>query len=348
MMPGMSFITQSTSTERLVEASREIVRSEAASIASVADKLDQRVADAIRLILKCTSEGSAGEGFAGSVVVSGIGKSGLVGQRISASFASTGTPSHFLHPVEAVHGDLGRVRRHDVALLLSYSGETDEVVRLLDGLKRQQIPLIAITSSLQSTLGKLADITIELGRIEEVCPHGLAPTTSVNCISAVGDALVLGVMSVRQFSREDFAAFHPGGSLGRKLLKVHQVMDFKLGQNFTPLSEELTVREVLDRDANTGRRAGAVVLVDQSGVLSGVFTDGDLRRHLKSDPNLLNTPVRTLMTRNPKRIHKDALASDALAILNQYRIDELPVIDDAGKPIGLIDVQDLVRLRIVD
>jgi arabinose-5-phosphate isomerase len=347
-MPGMNSMTNATSTDALVKAAREALRSEAASIASVADKLDHRVADAIQLILQCTTEGPAGEGFAGSVVVSGIGKSGLVGQRISASFASTGTPSHFLHPVEAVHGDLGRVRRHDVALLLSYSGETDEVVRLLDGLKRQQIPLIAITASRQSTLGKLADITIELGRIEEVCPHGLAPTTSVNCISAVGDALVLGVMSVRRFSKEDFAAFHPGGSLGRKLLKVHQVMDFKLGQNFTPLSDDLTVREILDRDASTGRRAGAVVLVDKSGVLSGVFTDGDLRRHLKSNPNLLGAPIHTLMTRNPKRIHKDALASDALAIFNQYRIDELPVIDDANKPIGLIDVQDLVRLRIVD
>jgi arabinose-5-phosphate isomerase len=344
----MSSISESTSTDALVEAAREVVRSEAASIASVAEKLDGRVAEAIRLILKCTSEGPAGEGFAGTVVVSGIGKSGLVGQRISASFASTGTPSHFLHPVEAVHGDLGRVRRHDVALLLSYSGETDELVRLLDSLKRQQVPLIAITSSSQSTLGKLADITIELGRIEEVCPHGLAPTTSVNCISAVGDALVLGVMSVRQFSKEDFAAFHPAGSLGRKLLKVHQAMDFKLGQNFTPLAETLTLREILDRDTGTGRRAGAIVLVDKAGVLSGVFTDGDLRRHLKTNPHVLDAPIQTLMTRNPKRIHRDALASDALAILNQYRIDELPVVDDAARPVGLLDVQDLVRLRVVE
>jgi arabinose-5-phosphate isomerase len=282
------------------------------------------------------------------VVVSGIGKSGLVGQRISASFASTGTPSHFLHPVEALHGDLGRVRRSDVALLLSYSGETEEVVRLLDGLKRQQVPLIAITSSRQSTIGKLADITIELGSIEEVCPHGLAPTTTVNCISAVGDALVLGVMSLRKFSREDFAAFHPGGSLGRKLLKVHQVMDFKAGENFTPLAETLTLRQILDLDSPAGRRAGAVVLVDGAGALSGVFTDGDLRRHLKADANVLSVPVSTLMTRNPKHIHKDALASEAAAIFNKYRIDELPVIDDARRPVGLIDVQDLLRLRIVE
>jgi arabinose-5-phosphate isomerase len=329
----------------LLAGAREVVRSEAASIASVADQLDGAIVEAIQRIHRQTDDAAS---HPGNVVVSGVGKSGLVGQRISASFASTGTPSHFLHPVEALHGDLGRVRRNDVALLLSYSGETDEVVRLLDLLKRQQIAVVAITSSRQSTLGKLADITIELGRIEEVCPLRLAPTTSVNCISAVGDALVLGVMSLRKFSKEAFAEFHPGGTLGRKLLKVHQVMEFKVGENFVPLPETLTLREVLDRDPTSGRRAGAVVLVDGAGMLSGVFTDGDLRRQVKSDPAFLGAAVGTLMTRNPKRVHAEALASEALALLNRYRIDELPVVDDAGRPVGLIDVQDLVRLRVVE
>ncbi len=329
-------------TERaggLLDAAREVVRSEAASIGMVGEQLDHAIVDAIELIFAKSS---------GNVVVSGVGKSGLVGQRISASFASTGTPSHFLHPVEALHGDLGRVRRSDVALLLSYSGETDELVRLLDFLKRQQVVVVAITSSRESTLGRLADITIELGRIEEVCPHGLAPTTSVNCISAVGDALVLGVMSLRQFSKEEFAEFHPGGTLGRKLLKVHQVMEFKVGENFAALSETLTLREVLDRDQTTGRRAGAVVLVDGEGILSGVFTDGDLRRHLKGNEGVMGARMATLMTRKPKRVHREALASEALGLLNRYRIDELPVVDDAGRPVGLVDVQDLVRLRIVE
>jgi arabinose-5-phosphate isomerase len=342
----------------LLAAARAMVRSEAASIGAVADKLDRRIAQAIRLIFERTSPGGTGGGGAvakgagggdGMLVISGLGKSGLVGQRISASFASTGTPSHFLHPVEALHGDLGRVRRHDTALLLSYSGETDELVRLLDLLTRQQVPTLAITGSRSSTLGRLAGITIELGSIEEVCPHGLAPTTTVNCISAVGDALVLGVMSLRRFSREDYAMFHPGGSLGRKLLKVHEVMEFKLGQNFDTVRETLTVREILAKDPTTGRRAGAVVIVDPAGKLAGVFTDGDLRRHLRtSAPALLDLPIAAVMTRNPKCIHKDALASEALALLNQYRIDELPVIDDQGRAIGLIDVQDLVRLRIVE
>ncbi len=334
----------------LLRAAREIVRSEAASIASVADKLDAAAVRAIRLIFERTDEARGQHGF---VAVTGVGKAGLVGQRISASFASTGTPSHFLNPVDALHGDLGRVRRNDVALLLSYSGETDELVRLLDFLKRQQVAMVAVTSTRASALGKFADITVELGKIEEVCPHGLAPTTTVNCISAVGDALVLGVMSLRQFSREDFAAFHPGGALGRKLVKVSQVMEFKIGENLEAMAETMTVREVLARDPVTGRRAGAVIVVDAAGLLSGVFTDGDLRRQLRAGGGgggtaLLDRQLSAVMTRNPKRIHIEALASEALAILNKFRIDELPVVDDAGRPVGLVDVQDLVRLRVVE
>jgi arabinose-5-phosphate isomerase len=339
------------SAEELLAGAREVVRSEAASIAAVAETLTEAAARAIVLIHERTrGDGGGGAHGGGTVVLSGIGKSGLVGQRISASFASTGTPSHFLHPVEALHGDLGRVRRNDVALLLSYSGETDEVVRLLDHLKRQEIPVVAITSSGLSTLGRVADIAITIGRIEEVCPHGLAPTTTVNCISAVGDALVLGVMSLRKFSREEFAAFHPGGSLGRKLLRVEQVMEFRVGENFSAVGEGVTLREVLERDPVSGRRAGAVVVVDGSGKLSGVFTDGDLRRHLRNRPaaELLETPIGVVMTRSPKRIGKESLASEALGLLNRYRIDELPVVDGEGRPVGLVDVQDLVRVRVVE
>lgn len=333
------------SDQELLEGAREVVRSEAESIGSVAGMLDEAVVRAIRLVFERTDEERGGHG---AVVVSGVGKSGLVGQRISASFASTGTPSHFLHPVEALHGDLGRVRRNDVALLLSYSGETDELVRLLDFLKRQQVPVVAITGSRESTLGKRAELTIAMGRIEEVCPHGLAPTTSVNCISAVGDALVLGVMSLRNFSKEDFAGFHPGGSLGRKLLSVSQVMEFQVGENFEAMAEEMTVGEVLAKDQASGRRAGAVVVVDGAGKLSGVFTDGDLRRQLRLRPGLLEVAIGEVMTRNPKRIGREALASEALAVLNKFRIDELPVVDEEGRPVGLVDVQDLVRLRVVE
>ncbi len=341
---------QTLNDAALLNAAREVVRSEASSITSVAGKLDDAIVRAIRLIFERTDESQNRHGM---VAVTGVGKAGLVGQRISASFASTGTPSHFLNPVDALHGDLGRVRRNDVALILSYSGETDELVRLLDFLKRQQVVMVAITSSRGSTLGKFAEITIELGQIEEVCPHGLAPTTTVNCLSAVGDALVLGVMSLRQFSREDFGAFHPAGSLGRKLLKVHEVMSFKIGDNFSVIADSSTVRDALGRDitSSTGRRAGALVLVDGQGRLSGVFTNADLRRRLLVHPNagaLLDSPIAEFMTRTPKRISRDALASEALAMLKQHRILDLPVVDSDQRPVGMIDVQDLVSLRIVE
>ena len=310
----------------------------------LAERLGPSTAQAIELIHART-----GPDLPGILAVSGIGKSGLVGQRISASFASTGTPSHFLHPVEAVHGDVGRVRRQDVALLLSYSGETDELVRLVDVLKRMAVPMVAITAARSSTLGKLADICIELGPLEEACPLKLAPTTSTNCISAAGDALVLGVMSLRNFTREDFATFHPAGTLGRKLIKVEQAMSFRVGQNLVPLPDTLSVREALTRDAtlNTKRRAGAIILVDPSGQLSGILTNADLKRHILDDPALLAKPIASAMTRAPKRIRGEALASEALAMLKRYMISDLPVVNERNEPIGMIDIQDLVALRIV-
>jgi arabinose-5-phosphate isomerase len=327
---------------RLAEA-RSILRSEAAAINAVADRLDHSILRAIDLIHQKISLDSPGV-----LVVSGVGKSGLVGQRVSASFASTGTPSHFLHPVEAVHGDLGRVRAHDVVLLLSYGGESDEITRLLNVLKTMTIPVIAVTGKPTSTLGKNADICIAIGSIEEACPLRLAPTTTVNVLSAVADAIVLGVMGKRDFSAEDFAAFHPAGSLGRKLLKVHQAMHFKVGENLSTVSDSLTVRDVLSHDRTAGRRAGAILLVDATGILTGIFTDGDLRRKLEAHANLLDLPIADVMTKNPKTINADALASEALALMNRHRIDELPVIDPTHKPLGLIDVQDMVSLKIVE
>jgi arabinose-5-phosphate isomerase len=329
----------------LVEDARAIIRSEASAIASVAERLDAVIAEAIALI-----ESKTGPDLPGVLVVSGIGKSGLVGQRISASFASTGTPSHFLHPVEALHGDLGRVRPNDVALLLSYGGETDEITRLLDLLKRMAVPIIAITSRRTSTLGKNANLCIELGPIEEACPLRLAPTTSVNCISVVGDALVLAVMGLRKFSADDFAAFHPAGSLGRKLLRVNQAMTFRIGENFSAIADSYSVRDALAHDTtlSTARRAGTLLLTDASGKLSGVFTNGDLRRRLLSKPNFLDLPIADVMTRNPKRIGQDALASEALAMVKTHKILDLPVVDADDRPVGMIDAQDLVGLRIVE
>jgi arabinose-5-phosphate isomerase len=322
---------------------REVIKGEAASLLAVAERMDESIGRAIELILART-----GPEKAGALVVTGVGKSGLTGMRISASFASTGTPSHFLHPVEAVHGDLGRVRRNDVVLLLSYGGESDELLHLTDVLKRIGVPIITITGKKTSTMAKLADVCVDMGPVEEACPLKLAPTTSVTCMSAVGDALVVGVMGLREFTAEDYAQYHPAGSLGRKLMKVAQAMEFKVGVNFTPLPDSLTVREVLVRDKSVGRRAGAVVLVDGEGKLSGVFTDGDLRRKVETVENFLDQPIAAMMTKNPKRVLADSLASEAMAIMNRHRIDELPVVDGEGRPVGLIDVQDLVRVRIVE
>jgi len=330
------------STQLLSEA-RQVVRSEAAGLTQVADRLDESIVRAMELIFQRT-----GPELPGAVVVSGIGKSGLAGQRVSASFAGTGTPSHFLHPVEALHGDLGRVRRDDILLLLSYGGESDELIRLLDQIKRMATPTIAIIGNRQTTIGRLADICIELGDIQEACPLRLAPSTTLACMNAVADALVLGVMSLRNFSSEDFAAFHPAGSLGRKLLRVRELMSFKIGENLSVIPVGVSVREALSKDQTQGRRAGAMLLVDQSGALKGIFTDADLRRRLAQTPDLLSKPIESVMTVDPKCIDQDALASDALALMNRHRIDELPVVDGQKRPVGLIDVQDLVALRIVE
>jgi arabinose-5-phosphate isomerase len=339
MIPGSL-----ASSQQLLAEARAILRAEAGAMEQVADRLDESIVEAIKLIHART-----GPALPGLLAVSGIGKSGLVAQRISASFASTGTASHFLHPVEAVHGDVGRVRRQDIALLLSYSGETEEVIRLVDVLKRMSVPMLAITRSRTSTVGKLADVCVELGPLEEACPLKLAPTTSTNCISAVGDALVLGVMSLRSFTREDFAAFHPAGALGRKLIRVEQAMSFRVGENFLPLPDTLTVREALTRDTTlqTQRRAGAIVLVDGAGRLSGILTNADLKRKILSDPALLEKPIAGVMTRNPKRMTADALASEALALLRRFMISDVPVVNERSEPIGMIDVQDLVTLRTV-
>ncbi|MGC8623897.1 MAG: KpsF/GutQ family sugar-phosphate isomerase [Phycisphaerae bacterium] len=332
-----------TTPQQLLVEAQNVMRSEATALMHVADRLNDSVPRAIELIYQRTGTDSPG-----TVVVSGVGKSGLAGQRISASFASTGTPSHFLHPVEALHGDLGRVRRTDVVLLLSYGGETDELTRLMDQLKRLLVPTIAITSRSDSTLGKLADIRIELGIIEEACPLRLAPTTSITCMNAVGDALVLGVMSLRHFSAEDFAVFHPAGSLGRKLLRVKEVMSFKIGENLMVVPTEATLREAMAAEELPGRRAGAMIVVTMQGTLAGIFTDADLRRRLRQSSAVMESPMSEVMTVNPKCIAAEALASEALALMNRHRIDELPVVDAQNRPIGLIDVQDVVSLRIVE
>ena len=321
------------------EFARQVIETEATAVASVAAALDESFDRAVRLVLDCPA----------SLLVSGIGKAGHVARKLAATFSSTGTPSHFLSAADSVHGDLGCIRRGDVVLMLSYSGQSDEILRMLNIVKKLDHPVIAMTSSRSSGLGRFADVTLQLGKIEEACPLGLAPSASTTAMLALGDALALTVMKSRGFSAEDFAIFHPAGQLGRKLIKVREAMTFRLGENLPVASDALSVGEVLRQVSLIPRRSGAVILTGASGAISGIFTDGDLRRLITDDDgSALRRPIRQVMKQNPKRINQDALAGEAMALLRHYRIDELPVVDEQDRPVGLIDVQDLVVLRMFD
>ncbi|MEO1495951.1 MAG: KpsF/GutQ family sugar-phosphate isomerase [Planctomycetota bacterium] len=319
-----------SASERLA-AAREVVRREAVALWQVSHKLGDELNDALRLMADCR----------GAVIVTGMGKAGLIGQKIAATLASTGATSHFLHPAEAFHGDLGRVRPGDVVLMLSQSGETAEVLQLLPSLAESGVPIIAITASDQSTVGRAARVVLPLGDLDEACSLGLAPSTSTTAMLALGDALALVLSAMRGFTAEDFARFHPGGSLGRKLARVDDVM--------RPLAEcrvatiDQTAREVIVGCGKPGRRTGAVMLTDNAGRLAGLFTDSDLVRLFESrGEGSLDRPVRELMVADPTTITSGARMSEALRLLADRKFSELPVVDAAGQPIGLIDVTDVV------
>lgn len=318
---------------------RNVISTEARCIDALAGRIDDLFARAAEAIYHCP----------GTVILTGVGKAGLIARKVSATLASTGTPSLFLHPVEALHGDLGRVRRDDVVIAMSHSGATEELIRLLDHLKGRGAILIAVTSRPDCPLAQFAEIALCYGEIEEACPLGLAPSASTSCMLAMGDALALTVMDMRKFSPEDFAAFHPGGELGRKLLRVEEMMT--VHQDRLPLAyDDLTVRQALQEAEKIQRRPGAVLLVDRQGRLTGIFTDADLRKWLLKDAGgrFLDQPVQDVMIRQPKTISAGDLASHAMAIINRYRIDELPVVDGDGKPIGMLDVQEIVGLKTVN
>ncbi len=320
-----------------LDYAREVIQSEAEAISSVAPIIDASFAQACEMIYNCS----------GSCIVSGIGKAGIIGQKISATLASTGTPSHFLHPAEAVHGDLGRLRKNDIVIVLSYGGETDEVTRLINLVKQLQIKLIAITRDSNSTLSKHSDIVLCMGKVSEACPLGVAPSVSTACMLAIGDALAFSVMKARNFSVEDYVRFHPGGSLGSKLMTVEQSMMFKTGEKL-PIAEVTdTIKQLLEKTSDV-KRHGAVMVVDKDGKLAGIITDADLRRLMTGQGHkAFDFKAGDIMTADCKKIRADALAAEATAIFHKYRIDELPVVDARNKPVGLIDVQDIVTIKVV-
>ena len=314
-----------------IQLAREIIHAEGSALLSLAQRIDREFCRAADQLYSCQ----------GSVIVCGMGKAGLVGQKIAATMASTGTRSHFLHPGEAVHGDLGRVHRSDIVLFLSQSGETEEVVRLLPLLSATHTPVIAMTGHPDSTLAKCAEVVLDLGHLEEAGTLGLAPSTSTTAMLALGDALALVTSHMRQFGAEDFARFHPGGSLGRKLARVDDVM--------RPLSdcrvstEEKTVRTVLVDVERPGRRSGAVLLTNCQGKLTGIFTDSDLVRLLESQrDDCLDRPIYQVMTQPPTTVDSGTRIMDAVVILAQRKFSELPVVDQQSQPLGLIDITDIV------
>ncbi len=320
-----------------LEYARKVIEIEAAAISSLTPVVNDSFAQAVEMIFNCT----------GSCIVSGIGKAGIIGQKISATMASTGTPSHFLHPAEAIHGDLGRLRKNDIVLVLSYGGETDEITRMINLVKQLDIKLISITGQNDSTLCKYSDVSICMGKMDEACPLGVAPSVSTTCMLAVGDAIAFTVMKARNFGVEDYVRFHPGGSLGAKLMTVEQSMMFRPGEKLPIANMNDTVEKLLEETGNV-KRHGAVMVADKDGKLVGIITDGDIRRLITKHKNkCFSLKVGEVMTANCKRIRVDALAAEATAIFHKFRIDELPVVDAEDKPVGLIDVQDIVTIKIV-
>jgi arabinose-5-phosphate isomerase len=330
---GMEAVSRPHALSRFeqLRLARDVLRAEGDALLALAGRLPEEFCDAVELLFSC----------AGSVVVTGMGKAGLIGQKLAATLASTGTNSQYLHPGEAVHGDLGRVQSRDVILALSFSGETEELVRLLPAFRQARTPIVAITGNPRSTLGTAATTTLELGPLREACPLGLAPTTSTTAMLALGDALAIVLSRLRQFSSEDFAKFHPGGNLGRKLARVDEIMR-RLADCRMALQTQ-SVREVLITASKPGRRTGAIMLVDETGGLTGVFTDSDLARLLETrNETALDQPIHSVMTRAPTTVSAGSLMTAAVDLLVQRRISELPVVDDQGKPAGLIDITDVV------
>lgn len=330
---------EKTAREITSEA-RKVIETEAKALANLSDMISDSFLEAVDRILNCK----------GMLVITGIGKAGLIGRKISATMASTGTPSLFLHAAEALHGDLGRIKKDDIVLALSNSGTTDETLGIINTVKKINACLIALTSNAESALARYSDVTICYGDVVEACPLGLTPTTSTSVMLTLGDALAMAILKQRNFSKEEFALYHPAGALGRKLLKVGEVM--RSSEQNPMIEEDKEVIQAMSVMSNTPGRPGAVSLVDETGVLTGFYTDGDLRRNIETatsqgDYSFFKKPISEFMTRDPKCIRFDNLAGEALRILRENKIDQIPVIDEDRKPIGLLDVQDLLTVRIV-
>ena len=320
--------------KKLLDSGRSIVTDESTALAQLAEILDENFVTAAELILELKNNGH--------VIVSGMGKAGLIGSKISATFSSIGIPSFCLHPAEALHGDLGRFTKQDLALIISNSGETDEIIQMIQAVKKIGCPIVAITNSNNNTLAQHATVTIPIGQQAETGKLGLAPTTSTIKMLAVGDALAMAILEERNLSAQDFAFYHPAGNLGRMLIKTSEIM--RQGENLCIVKESEIVSDVIKSYSSTKGRPGAAIVVNDKGILAGVFTDGDLRRLLDNDLELLTQSISKVMSSKPKVIGSDTLAVEASQILTSNKIDQVIVVDNENHPVGLIDIQDVIGL----
>lgn len=316
---------------------RKVFAIELAALKAVRAQLDGAFNRAVELLVDTLRQ-------RGKIIIIGIGKSGHIGAKIAATLTSTGSTSVLLHTVDALHGDLGIVNDGDAILALSYSGESEELLNLLPALKRFAVRIIAVTGSRRSSLASHSDLVLNVRVPKEACPFNLAPTASTTAMLAMGDALAMAVMQARGFKQQDFARFHPSGAIGRTMLaRVRDIM--RSGPRNAVAGQDLTVKEALL--VMTQARSGSLSVVDARGKLVGVFTDGDFRRHIAADENLLARPLRDVMTRNPIRVREDALAAETLKIFNERNIDDLIVVNVKREPVGLVDSQDLPKLKLM-
>ena len=316
---------------------KEVIDIEIAGMEKVRDQINGHFSTAIKWILEAVQAG-------GKVVVTGVGKNFHIGRKMVATFNSTGTPAALLHPIEAMHGDFGLVGEKDMVLALSYSGGSDELIALLPALKRRGLPIIGMTGDSESPLGRQSDLILPIVIEKEACPFGMAPTTSTTVTLALGDALAIVLLEARGFKKEDYAKLHPGGAIGRTLLlKVSDVM--RTGDRLARVQSGAKVKDAVM--AMTGARAGCVAIVDSDEKLLGIFTDGDLRRHLIDTPDITDAVIDSVMTVGPVTLKPEQLAVDLLKIYEEKNIDDLVVVDDDGRIAGTVDIQDLPKLKIL-
>ncbi len=321
-------VSQSTITD----IARAVLDTQSRALNTVASHLSTSFEDTVAAILQCHTE-------QGRVIATGIGKAGHIAQKFSATLASVGISSFFINPAEALHGDIGRVALGDSAIVFSFSGESHEIVSLIPRLRERSCKILGITKSKESSLGRLSDQVIELGAIEECPPLHIAPTTSTTVMLAISDAIAMASCVVRGFDRTQYGRLHPAGDIGRRLVQVSEVM--RVGEYLCIVEETSSVRDVIAAFCRTPRSPGAAAVIAKTGKLAGIFTDGDLRRLLIRDSDLLDKPVSTVMGKNPKVIPPTASVREALDLITQIQVDQLLVVGDSGGPVGLVDIQDL-------